>query len=330
MNLSQLSSKDPNSPAFDPSDNGQVDADEKVENAEIAEKVRECLMSLSEIDREVLELKLFDGLSDIEIAIRLRIKPGTARVRLHRALEHLIDKMRQNGYFEFNEIEVTKVDTSAIETPYLIFDLFRKGNKRLVVAVGVSAIGHRRLLQLLLSSKLNFEKELREFAKDLLNGKAIELVVAGQECAARVKEHVESDRFQLCSDSFSNLVGKIVCNTPGDIREILKKADKLNSIAAAKNFVIEHLKMSSAAKPKVKPPEFEQHEIKDSVSANVDLKVLLDQTLNYMNKSNAPRNKIRTSRIVLDGERREIRKLMDEDSPEEKCRKYLESAFGNR
>ncbi|MEZ0581219.1 RNA polymerase sigma factor [Nocardioides sp. MH1] len=47
--------------------------------------VREALAALSESDRELIQLTEWEGLSASEAALTIGIKPGTARVRLHRA-----------------------------------------------------------------------------------------------------------------------------------------------------------------------------------------------------------------------------------------------------
>lgn len=47
--------------------------------------VREALGELSEVDRELILLTLWEGLTPAQIAIALEIAPGAARTRLHRA-----------------------------------------------------------------------------------------------------------------------------------------------------------------------------------------------------------------------------------------------------
>ncbi|WP_394277230.1 RNA polymerase sigma factor [Luteococcus sp.] len=49
----------------------------------------ECMASLPTGERELLELVAVDGLSVTEAARALGLRAGTARVRLHRARQHL-------------------------------------------------------------------------------------------------------------------------------------------------------------------------------------------------------------------------------------------------
>jgi RNA polymerase sigma factor (sigma-70 family) len=51
----------------------------------IGEAVRAALARLPEIDRELIQLTEWEGLSIAEAAVATALKPGTARVRLHRA-----------------------------------------------------------------------------------------------------------------------------------------------------------------------------------------------------------------------------------------------------
>lgn len=51
--------------------------------------VRRALAGLAEMDRELLLLTIWDGLSSVEAAQVLGISPGAARVRLHRARRRL-------------------------------------------------------------------------------------------------------------------------------------------------------------------------------------------------------------------------------------------------
>lgn len=61
----------------------------EVEEAERAAKLLEALEGMEPIDREVLTLRHFEQLSNIETAKVLDIQPGTASVRYFRALERL-------------------------------------------------------------------------------------------------------------------------------------------------------------------------------------------------------------------------------------------------
>ena len=53
--------------------------------------VREALDSLSESDRELIRLTEWEQLSTVEAGLVLGLRPGTARVRLHRARRRLAD-----------------------------------------------------------------------------------------------------------------------------------------------------------------------------------------------------------------------------------------------
>lgn len=56
--------------------------------------------SLPEIHREVVLLRIVDGLSVEEAALALAIAPGTVKSRLHAALAALREDPRARGYFE--------------------------------------------------------------------------------------------------------------------------------------------------------------------------------------------------------------------------------------
>jgi RNA polymerase sigma-70 factor (ECF subfamily) len=55
----------------------------------IGSAVHEALARIAEIDRELLTLTVWDGLTSTEAAKILGLRPGTARVRLHRARHQL-------------------------------------------------------------------------------------------------------------------------------------------------------------------------------------------------------------------------------------------------
>lgn len=59
------------------------------EAEEIASRVRDALAQLPAAQREIVELHKFHGLSMAEIAARLQIREGAARVRAHRAYKAL-------------------------------------------------------------------------------------------------------------------------------------------------------------------------------------------------------------------------------------------------
>ena len=56
---------------------------------EIRRRVHEALATLDEIDREVLQLRAFEGLENDEVAQVLGLEPGTASKRYGRALLRL-------------------------------------------------------------------------------------------------------------------------------------------------------------------------------------------------------------------------------------------------
>ena len=56
---------------------------------EIRRRVQEALTKLDEIDREVLQLRAFEGLENEEVAQVLGLEPGTASKRYGRALLRL-------------------------------------------------------------------------------------------------------------------------------------------------------------------------------------------------------------------------------------------------
>lgn len=67
--------------------NGATDDPEQ--EIESAEQARELLALVAPDDRQVLQLAIIDGLDGHELAERLGVTPGTARMRLHRALTRL-------------------------------------------------------------------------------------------------------------------------------------------------------------------------------------------------------------------------------------------------
>lgn len=56
--------------------------------------------ALPEIQREVVLLRIVDGLSVEEVALALAIAPGTVKSRLHAALAALREDPRARGYFD--------------------------------------------------------------------------------------------------------------------------------------------------------------------------------------------------------------------------------------
>ena len=64
---------------------------------ELAEQVREVIMQLGEMDREILLLRHVEDLSNAEAAEVLSIEPDTARKRLGRAMVRLTQMLAENG-----------------------------------------------------------------------------------------------------------------------------------------------------------------------------------------------------------------------------------------
>ncbi len=63
--------------------------EERIDAETTARSLRETLSALPEKERAVLELVAVDGLSLTDAAAALGIRPGTARVRMHRARERV-------------------------------------------------------------------------------------------------------------------------------------------------------------------------------------------------------------------------------------------------
>lgn len=70
------------------------------EDAGRARAVREALASLREPDRELIRLTEWERLSIAEAAVVLGLRPGTARVRLHRARRALAAHSALQGLLE--------------------------------------------------------------------------------------------------------------------------------------------------------------------------------------------------------------------------------------
>lgn len=58
--------------------------------------IQRLLRTLSKQDREILLLSTWEDLSSQDIAVTLGISAGTARVRLHRARQHLSEAYAKN------------------------------------------------------------------------------------------------------------------------------------------------------------------------------------------------------------------------------------------
>ena len=64
---------------------------------EQAQTVRRCLAKLAETDREVLMLRIFEGLKNVEVAALLETSPETTKKRFTRALLRLRTLVREAG-----------------------------------------------------------------------------------------------------------------------------------------------------------------------------------------------------------------------------------------
>lgn len=62
---------------------------QELDQRELGEQLREAVYQLSEMDREIIFLRHYEGLSNHEVACLLEIKPGTASKRHARALLQL-------------------------------------------------------------------------------------------------------------------------------------------------------------------------------------------------------------------------------------------------
>ena len=62
---------------------------ERMESAEFRRMLREKMELLSELERDVIAFKFTDGLTNVEIARALGVKPNHLGVLLHRALKKL-------------------------------------------------------------------------------------------------------------------------------------------------------------------------------------------------------------------------------------------------
>lgn len=67
---------------------------------ELARRVREALVQLSDVDHEILLMRTFEGLSNQEVAQVLDIEPDTTRKRYGRALLRLRRTLVEGGFDE--------------------------------------------------------------------------------------------------------------------------------------------------------------------------------------------------------------------------------------
>lgn len=70
------------------------------EEKEIQGIVADVIENLEPMPREILRLKLLEGLTDEEIAFELSIKVGTVKSRIHRAKEKLKEKLTKGGMYD--------------------------------------------------------------------------------------------------------------------------------------------------------------------------------------------------------------------------------------
>lgn len=72
--------------------------DEGIETGPLApEQLRAAISSLTPIHEEVIMFRFFADMSSVDIAAALDIAPGTASVRLHRALHALRDVLESDA-----------------------------------------------------------------------------------------------------------------------------------------------------------------------------------------------------------------------------------------
>ena len=73
---------------------------EQLSRRELARRVRQALDNLSAVDREVVLLRNFEGLTNQEVAGVLQITPASASQRYGRALLRLRKKLLEGGLSE--------------------------------------------------------------------------------------------------------------------------------------------------------------------------------------------------------------------------------------
>lgn len=77
--------------------------EERIDAEREARRINDAIRELKPADRDLLELVAVDGLDQAEAALRLGLRPGTARVRLHRARQRLDARLNQTGDTGFPE-----------------------------------------------------------------------------------------------------------------------------------------------------------------------------------------------------------------------------------
>jgi RNA polymerase sigma-70 factor, ECF subfamily len=68
-----------------------------IQQRELAQAAQQALVTLNELDREVLLLRHGEGLTNAEVAEVLRIEPDTASKRYGRAVRRLCERLREMG-----------------------------------------------------------------------------------------------------------------------------------------------------------------------------------------------------------------------------------------
>lgn len=68
-----------------------------------AEAVRTAVAELRPVEAELIRLWAWEELAPAEIAVTLGITPNAASIRLHRARQHLRDRLRKNGVLSGHE-----------------------------------------------------------------------------------------------------------------------------------------------------------------------------------------------------------------------------------
>jgi RNA polymerase sigma-70 factor (ECF subfamily) len=70
---------------------------------ELAQRIRDLLEQMPQIDREVLVMRCFEGLSNQEVALTLGLEPSTASQRFGRALARLAELFHATGTAEYRD-----------------------------------------------------------------------------------------------------------------------------------------------------------------------------------------------------------------------------------
>ncbi|NLY49395.1 MAG: RNA polymerase sigma factor [Firmicutes bacterium] len=81
--------------------------EEELERAELRTKVREAIRALAPAQQQVVTLKYYHGLKDLEIAELLQVSVGTVKSRAHRALQTL--ERRLAPYYRYGSATTGKL-----------------------------------------------------------------------------------------------------------------------------------------------------------------------------------------------------------------------------